>query len=234
MAKGKGSDEGHDGRDDMPHEYASPPCYLSELDPDYLGMASDDPTARWRKIQRQRLRELRDHLLSDERKQADQAILVQIDREQVLGAVDTGIFWPLEGEFDSRPLMERVLDAGGRVAIPVVVARDAPLEFWRWDRGTPMQSQGPWSIPAPKTRDPLQPDLLIIPLLGFDRDGHRLGNGGGYFDRTLAFLDPKPVTIGVGYEVGRLDTIYPQAHDVALDAIVTERGFTWHRPPPDR
>lgn len=226
-----GKYRGHDARKDAPAEYASPPCYLSELDPDYLGLESGDPTARWRNTQRQRLKGLRENLSTDERRLADAAILAHLDRERVLGAVDTGVYWPLLGEFDSRPLMEQVLDAGGRVAIPVTVARDAPLEFWRWDRGTPMKNRGPWNTPAPRKRNVLAPALLIIPLLGFDSDGHRLGNGGGYFDRTLASLDPKPVTIGLGYELGHLDTIYPQAHDVSLDAIVTEQGVIWHRRP---
>ena len=68
--------------------------------------------------------------------------------------------------------------------------------------------------------------LVLVPGLAFDRRGRRLGYGGGYYDRTLAALRPKPVTIGVGYEHGRLPTIYPQWHDVPLDAIVTEKGFS--------
>lgn len=232
MAKRK--NKGHKDPNHAPREFASPPCYLSEIDADYFRLSTDDPTARWRNIQRQRLAELRECLSVDECRRADQAIFEHIDREQVLGAGDTGIYWPLKGEFDSRPLMERVLDAGGRVAIPVIVARDAPLEFWHWDHGTPMQNQGPWNIPAPRERNVLVPELLVIPLLGFDSDGHRLGNGGGYFDRTLASLNPRPVTIGIGYALGRLETIYPQAHNVALDAIVTEQGFTWHRSPQGR
>jgi 5-formyltetrahydrofolate cyclo-ligase len=65
---------------------------------------------------------------------------------------------------------------------------------------------------------------LIVPLLGFDAAGYRLGYGGGYYDRTLAAMAPRPLSIGVGYELGRLDTIHPQAHDIPLDAIVTENG----------
>jgi 5-formyltetrahydrofolate cyclo-ligase len=59
-----------------------------------------------------------------------------------------------------------------------------------------------------------------VPLLGFDAAGYRLGYGGGYYDRTLASLDPKPVIIGVGHELGRLETIYPQPHDIPMDVIV--------------
>lgn len=65
---------------------------------------------------------------------------------------------------------------------------------------------------------------LLVPLVGFDADGFRLGYGGGYYDRTLAVLEPKPLTIGIGFELGRLETIHPQPHDVPMDAIVTEAG----------
>jgi 5,10-methenyltetrahydrofolate synthetase len=71
------------------------------------------------------------------------------------------------------------------------------------------------------------PDVILVPLVGFDKDGHRLGNGGGYYDRTLAALVPKPLCIGIGNEAGAIETIYPQQHDVPMDAIVTERGCTW-------
>jgi 5-formyltetrahydrofolate cyclo-ligase len=63
-----------------------------------------------------------------------------------------------------------------------------------------------------------------VPLLGFDAAGYRLGQGGGYYDRTLANLPQRPLTIGIGYEFGRLETIHPQPHDIPMDAIVTERG----------
>jgi hypothetical protein len=117
----KSNDKGKEDPNDTPSEYASPPCYLSEVDPDYVGLSTDNPTARWRKVQRLRIAELRERLSVDERRLADQAILEHIEREQVLGAGVTGIYWPLKGEFDSRPLMQQALDAGGRVAIPVVV-----------------------------------------------------------------------------------------------------------------
>ena len=70
----------------------------------------------------------------------------------------------------------------------------------------------------------MQPTALLVPLVGFDGHHYRLGYGGGYYDRTLAALDPKPLTIGIGCELGRVATIYPQAHDIPMDAIVTEAG----------
>ena len=214
-------------------EFSSPPCYLHELDPDFVGIGAPDPMVwsevrEWRREQRRRLNELRCQVSGTERAHADLAILEIIDGASILDAVNTGVYWPLHGEFDSRSLMAKVQNAGGIVAIPVIVAPDTPLEFWRWDGGAQMRVQGPWDIPAPVDRHVLVPAILFIPLLGFDVDSHRLGHGGGYFDRTLANMNPRPVTIGIGYELSRLHTIYPQGHDIPLDAIVTEKGIVWH------
>jgi 5-formyltetrahydrofolate cyclo-ligase len=70
----------------------------------------------------------------------------------------------------------------------------------------------------------LMPDLILLPLNGFDAAGYRLGYGGGYFDRTLAALSPRPLAVGVGFEINRLDSIQPESHDQRLDWIVTEAG----------
>jgi 5,10-methenyltetrahydrofolate synthetase len=70
----------------------------------------------------------------------------------------------------------------------------------------------------------VQPDIVIAPLVGFDRKGYRLGYGGGYFDRTLAALQPRPCAVGVGLEMMRLETIHPQPHDIPMALIVTENG----------
>ena len=72
-------------------------------------------------------------------------------------------------------------------------------------------------------------DLALAPLVGWDASGYRLGYGGGYFDRTLAALSPRPFVIGVGLQSSKVDTIYPQPHDIGLDAIVTEAGLQWER-----
>jgi 5-formyltetrahydrofolate cyclo-ligase len=214
------------------NEFSSPPCYLHELDPDFIGSGAPDPmdwaTVReWRSEKRRQLTELRRQMPGKERARAELAILEIVDGANILDAVNTAVYWPLEGEFNSRILMARVQKAGGRLAIPVIAAPDTPLEFWHWDGRAKMHPRGPWDIPAPVDRHVLVPSILFIPLLGFDADSHRLGHGGGYFDRTLANMNPRPVTIGIGYELGRLDTIYPQSHDIPLDAIVTEKGIAW-------
>lgn len=90
-------------------------------------------------------------------------------------------------------------------------------------------SRGIWNIPVPADRVPIHPSLLLVPLVGFDARGYRLGYGGGYYDRTLTVLNPRPLTIGVGLGLGQLSTIHPQPHDIAMDAIATDDDLLWHR-----
>lgn len=92
--------------------------------------------------------------------------------------------------------------------------------------------RGIWNIPIPSERNPVQPTVLLVALLGFDLAGYRLGYGGGYYDRTLATLAQKPLTIGVGYELGRLETIYPQPHDIWMPSSPKAAALTTagHKP----
>lgn len=139
-----------------------------------------------------------------------------------------GFYWPFKREVDLRPFVRECLASGAKAALPVVVEKKQPLEFWAWKPRMRM-TPGVWNIPVPAERAPVHPDVVLVALLGFDEQGYRLGYGGGYYDRTLAALTPRPLTLGVGFELGRLETIHPQPHDIPLDAIVTERGIDWHR-----
>lgn len=132
-------------------------------------------------------------------------------------------YWPFKAEIDLRHLVRDFLALGAEAALPVVVEKRQPLEFWAW-RPRMKLARGIWNIPVPAEPNAVRPAALLVPLLGFDAAGYRLGYGGGYYDRTLATMNPRPLTIGVGYEFGRLKTIYPQSHDIPLDAIVTEAG----------
>lgn len=136
-----------------------------------------------------------------------------------------GFYSPFGGEYDPMPVVGPHLDRGGRAALPVVVARGRPLEYRPWRPGVVM-APGKFSfgIAEPVEGPAVIPDLILVPLLGFDGAGYRLGYGGGYFDRTLAAYPVRPKTIGVGFEIGRLRTIHPQPHDIPLDMIVTEAG----------
>lgn len=134
-----------------------------------------------------------------------------------------GGYWPIRGEIDLLNILRNRASQGAKVALPVVVRKYAPVEFWEWHPKMKMKA-GHWDIPEPSIRAPLTPDVLLVPLVGFDRDCYRLGNGGGYYDRTLAALTPKPFTIGVGFGYSALETICPQPHDIPMDVIVTEDG----------
>ena len=133
-----------------------------------------------------------------------------------------GIYWPIRGELDLRDFARRHIDAGGTVALPVIVEKRAPVEFWQWQPGGSLR-RGFWNIPVPVERNRVVPDALLIPLVGYDEKGYRLGYGGGYYDRTLAALTPRPLCVGVGYDESALATIEPQPHDIPMDWIVTER-----------
>jgi 5-formyltetrahydrofolate cyclo-ligase len=133
-----------------------------------------------------------------------------------------GFYWPIRGELDLRGFARRHAEAGHSAALPVIVAKNAPVEFWQWEPSSAMQ-RGVWNIPVPAERRVVAPDALLIPLVGYDAAGYRLGYGGGYYDRTLAALTPRPLCIGVGYDESALATIHPQPHDVQMDWIVTER-----------
>ena len=98
-----------------------------------------------------------------------------------------------------------------------------PLEFRRWSPGVRME-RGVYDIPYPADGPAVAPAALIVALLGFDDAGYRLGYGAGYYDRTIASFAQKPLAIGVGFELGRLATIYPQPHDIPMDRILTEAG----------
>jgi 5,10-methenyltetrahydrofolate synthetase len=138
-----------------------------------------------------------------------------------------GFYWPLRGEFDARAWITAWLDANAsrRAALPIIPERHAPLAFRAWTPEAPMR-EGHHRIPEPASQEAIVPDLLLVPCVGFDRDGYRLGYGGGYYDRTLAAWPGTalPVTVGIAYEACRIDdgVLAREAHDLPLDAVVTE------------
>jgi 5-formyltetrahydrofolate cyclo-ligase len=103
-------------------------------------------------------------------------------------------YWPFKSEIDLNDLVQEFLTHGAAAALPVVVQKQQPLEFWRW-RPHMRLARGLWNIPVPTERDVVEPTALLVPLLGFDAAGYRLGYGGGYYDRTLATMKPKAQTM---------------------------------------
>lgn len=144
---------------------------------------------------------------------------VQPDPNWVLG-----FFWPIRNEPDVRTAVMHWQKSGMSATLPVVGAADEALRFRAWTPETPMVLDV-HGIPTPGAGEWLTPDILLLPLNAFDSKGHRLGYGGGYFDRTLAMLAPRPLCIGVGFEINRVDSIRPEPHDQRLDWVVTESGI---------
>src|SRR5690606_38358929 len=187
-------------------------------------MPSWEDVKRWRKGERARLIEERRALPLADRQRFGEAIAAQLAQLDPLNGEPccVGFYWPIRGEPDLRPFVQTLLERGFTSALPIVVEKNAPVEFHRYTLDSRLTRQSVWGIPIPAERDPVRPEVLLVPLVGMDRQCYRLGYGGGYYDRTLASLSPRPFAIGVGYEIGRLETIYPQPHDIPMDVIVTE------------
>jgi len=214
--------------------YASPPCLAHEIDPAYFDPLGVDPqqaadVARWRKAERARLLAERATLSVSARQDAAERITPRLDDlirarfGQIEGLTISG-WWPIKAELNLRHWLADLVGQGATVALPVVLTPAAPLVFRPWTPDCHMV-QGFWKIPIPAEGPEVIPDVTLAPLVGWDAAGFRLGYGGGYFDRTLAALAPRPYAIGVGLQAARVQTIFPQPHDIAMDAIVTEAGL---------
>ena len=214
-------DDAKDG--DGPAHYSSPPCFMHELDPEFRAPLTDwTDVRRWRKAERERLIAARLAVSADMRTAMSQRIAEDLDA--VIGDIAgrmVSLYWPFRGEPDLRPWIASVNERGGRTALPIVIEKGQPLIFRAYVPGDRLE-KGVWNIPIPAEGDPVLPDIVISPIVGIDPANYRLGYGGGFFDRTLAAMPFKPLVIGVGYELQRIATIYPQPHDIAMDRIVTE------------
>jgi 5-formyltetrahydrofolate cyclo-ligase len=183
----------------------------------------DQAVASWRRQQRATLLGMRQAISLDERARAAEIIAGKLDLIVAMHRVGTiGLYWPIKQEVNLMAWAGMLERQGHlRLSLPVVVTPKAPLEYWRWTSGDDL-ARGIWNIPVPAQRDVVRPDLLLAPLVGFDQAKYRLGYGGGYFDRTLGSLSPRPIVVGVGYDFSALDTIFPQPHDIPMDGILTE------------
>lgn len=209
-----------------PGAYASPPCFMHELDGNGQPVPAQTSdwadVRRWRKAERERLIAARLAVSADERTVMAERIAIGLDAAigDVAGRL-VSFYWPFRGEPDLRGWAESVNARGGRTALPLVIEKGHPLEFRAWRQGDPLE-KGIWNIPVPAAGPAVYPDIVISPVVGFDPGNYRLGYGGGFFDRTLAALPRKPLVIGVGYRLQAIPTIYPQPHDIPMDRIVTE------------
>ncbi len=148
------------------------------------------------------------------------------------GENSIGAYWPIKGEFDALPALfrwtEGETDTKRQIGLPVINRETRHLRFHVWYPGCPMEDDA-YGIPKPKGTDKFEPELLLVPCVGFGDNGVRLGYGGGFYDRTLAALTPRPYTVGIGYAHGYVPWLEPEPHDVPLDAMLTEDGVAWQR-----
>lgn len=213
--------------------FASPPCFAHELDANgYVADSNQDiDVTHWRKDKREELIAARIAVpLSERRRIADEVAEVLDELIDFNQTPIVSLYWPFRGELNLRDWMHAAHQRGARVALPVVVAKAQPLLFREWSPGCKME-RGVWKIPVPSGSATVTPDVVISPLVGYDPDCFRLGYGGGFFDRTLAVLSPRPRVIGVGHPCAAIPTIHPQAYDIPMDVIITGKNsvkeHTW-------
>jgi 5-formyltetrahydrofolate cyclo-ligase len=167
----------------------------------------------------------RDALPAAERQQAAETIAARSFPVAIAPGVVVSGFMPLKSEINPLPLMRKLADSGAMLALPVVAGKGQPLVMRAWAFGVPLAS-GVWGIREPMPDAPVvDPDILIVPLLAFDRHGHRLGYGAGYYDMTIAALRAKKpvVAIGIGYAAQEVETVPTTPRDERLDLVLTER-----------
>ena len=166
----------------------------------------------------------RDALPAEIRKAAAEAITARPFPLAVAPGMIVSGFMPLKSEINPLPLMRKFADAGARLALPVVAGSGKPLIMRSWQWGEPLFS-GVWGISEPGREAPeVQPDILLVPLLAFDRGGHRIGYGAGYYDLTIAQLRAKkPIAaVGIAFAAQEIETVPRTAFDAKLDLVLTE------------
>jgi 5-formyltetrahydrofolate cyclo-ligase len=167
----------------------------------------------------------RDALPAEARKAAAEAIAARkFPLVLVPGTIVSG-FMPLKSEINPLPLMRALADAGATLALPVVAGRGKPLVMraWRWSE--PL-AEGVWGIREPKPdAAQVEPDILLVPLLAFDRAGHRIGYGAGYYDLTIAQLRGRKAVaaIGLAFAAQEIAAVPTTPRDARLDLVLTER-----------
>jgi len=172
-------------------------------------------------------------MVSSERAQAERRVAQRfLKAVQPKAGSIVALYWPIGDELDPRPLMQLVSAEGGSLALPVVERPGQPLLFRQWTAGD-LLATGHYGIMVPHEDAPeVRPDVIAVPLLGFDKDCHRLGYGGGFYDRTLEALRDaggKVRAVGIAFERQRVARLPRHDGDQPLDMVITEHAV--HYPP---
>ncbi|MDF1793790.1 MAG: 5-formyltetrahydrofolate cyclo-ligase [Thalassobaculaceae bacterium] len=199
------------------------PCFSHTLvDGHPVDCETARDVARFRRAERQRLYAMRKAIPVASRRSSTQILSAGL--RQAVGNFagrNVAVYWPIRGEPDLRQWMADAHEMEARILLPVVEAKGRPLVFRRWQPGCRM-TRGIWNIPVPKSTEADVPDVVVAPLVGVDRACYRLGNGGGYYDRTLVRIEPQPLIIGVGFAACTIETIFPMPWDVPMDVVVLD------------
>ncbi len=169
----------------------------------------------------------RDALTAAQRKKAAAAIAAHALPIELPPGVCVAGFSSIRSEIDVAPLMQALAARGATLALPVVTGEGRPLIFRHWTEDTRLV-RGPYGIFEPSSEaEEVEPDIVLVPLAAFDRAGHRIGYGGGYYDRTLERLRKlkKITAIGVGFAVQEIASVASSEHDARLDLVLTEKGI---------
>lgn len=178
----------------------------------------------WRNDQRRRLIALRNQMEAGDRADCERRMkgflngCIPHPADQIVA-----VYSPIHGEPDLTSWMYDIHARGVTCALPVVTGADRPLQFHRWAPGAEMKTVA-LGISIPAVAIPVQPDVVIAPMIGFDANRYRLGFGGGFYDRTFAQTGDAVTRIGVAFAACQLPTIHPRPHDIPMNAVVTENG----------
>jgi 5-formyltetrahydrofolate cyclo-ligase len=176
-------------------------------------------------ILRDTARQARARIGSSVRKEAAEAAARHFfDAVKIADGQTIAAYWPIRDELDCKPVLTRLMDDGHLVCLPVVMGEDEPLMFRRWELGAPLYPAGFGTLVPPDDAPAVEPDIVLVPLLGFDSTGTRLGYGRAYYDRTVLGYAKRPMLVGYAFAAQELPDIPRSSHDVPLDMIVTELG----------
>jgi 5-formyltetrahydrofolate cyclo-ligase len=167
----------------------------------------------------------RDALPAETRRAAAEAIAARAFPLPISPGIIVSGFMPLKSEINPLPLMKTLAEAGAALALPKIAGRGKPLIMRAWQWGAPLEA-GQWGIREPKADAPeVDPDIILVPLLAFDRTGQRIGYGAGYYDMTIARLrSRKAVTaVGIAFSMQEVSTVPATERDARLDLVLTER-----------
>ena len=174
---------------------------------------------------RLKARAARAAILNSTRSDAAKAVAEHFFKSVTLAPSDiVAAYWRIKDEMDVQPILVRLMDSFQPVCLPVVLGDDEPLELRLWEQGAPLYEAGFGTLAPSELSPQVEPDVILMPLLGFDKRGTRLGYGGGYYDRTLERLSKRPRLIGIAYAAQEFEDIPREAHDVPLDTVITEKG----------